>query len=105
MKASSIVLGFTCIAGIKLLGFKDTKELAFEDNVKHSLFIYPDELVRLNHDPPSLINPYFPPRNILGASGHSAPCSRRCSKRIKLGWPVLLFVVIQVQFSVPWYHR
>ncbi|KAI6118722.1 SPOC like C-terminal domain-containing protein [Pisolithus croceorrhizus] len=30
--------------GIKLLGFKDKKELAFEDNVKHSIFIYPDEL-------------------------------------------------------------
>jgi hypothetical protein len=33
--------------GIKLLGFKDPEELAFEDNVKHSVFIYPDELVRL----------------------------------------------------------
>ncbi|KAG1735345.1 SPOC like C-terminal domain-containing protein [Suillus paluster] len=30
--------------GIKLLGFKKRKELAFEDNVKHSVFIYPDEL-------------------------------------------------------------
>ncbi|KAG1822093.1 SPOC like C-terminal domain-containing protein [Suillus variegatus] len=30
--------------GIKLLGFKDRTELAFEDNVKHSVFIYPDEL-------------------------------------------------------------
>lgn len=30
--------------GIKLLGFKDPEELAFEDNVKHSVFIYPDEL-------------------------------------------------------------
>ncbi|KAF9818760.1 hypothetical protein IEO21_02540 [Rhodonia placenta] len=29
---------------IKLLGFKDRSELAFEDNVKHSLFIYPDEM-------------------------------------------------------------
>ncbi|KAG2115015.1 SPOC like C-terminal domain-containing protein [Suillus clintonianus] len=29
---------------IKLLGFKNRKELAFEDNVKHSVFIYPDEL-------------------------------------------------------------
>ncbi|KAG1736302.1 SPOC like C-terminal domain-containing protein [Suillus lakei] len=29
---------------IKLLGFKDRTELAFEDNVKHSVFIYPDEL-------------------------------------------------------------
>ncbi|KAK2467237.1 hypothetical protein APHAL10511_000786 [Amanita phalloides] len=29
--------------GIRLLGFKDRNELAFEDNVKHSLFIYPDE--------------------------------------------------------------
>ncbi|KAI0050512.1 Ku DNA-binding complex, Ku70 subunit [Auriscalpium vulgare] len=29
---------------IKLLGFKDRDELAFEDNVKHSTFIHPDEL-------------------------------------------------------------
>ncbi|KIM53000.1 hypothetical protein SCLCIDRAFT_18053 [Scleroderma citrinum Foug A] len=29
--------------GIQLLGFKSRKELSFEDNVKHSLFIYPDE--------------------------------------------------------------
>ena len=28
---------------IKLLGFKDRSELVFEDNVRHSLFIYPDE--------------------------------------------------------------
>ncbi|KZT06069.1 ku70-like protein [Laetiporus sulphureus 93-53] len=32
------------IAAIRLLGFKDQSELAFEDNVKHSLFIYPDEM-------------------------------------------------------------
>ncbi|KAI0788279.1 ku70-like protein [Fomes fomentarius] len=30
--------------GIKLLGFKSRKELAFEDNIKHSFFIYPDEM-------------------------------------------------------------
>jgi len=29
---------------IKFLGFKDKSELAFEDNVKHSFFIYPDEM-------------------------------------------------------------
>ncbi|KAJ7598810.1 SPOC like C-terminal domain-containing protein [Mycena floridula] len=29
---------------IKLLGFKNEGELLFEDNVKHSLFIYPDEM-------------------------------------------------------------
>ncbi|KAF8885484.1 SPOC like C-terminal domain-containing protein [Infundibulicybe gibba] len=29
---------------IKLLGFKDRSELVFEDNVKHSHFIYPDEM-------------------------------------------------------------
>jgi len=28
---------------IKLLGFKDRSELTFEDNVRHSLFVYPDE--------------------------------------------------------------
>ncbi len=31
--------------GIKLLGFKDLSELEFEDNIKHSHFIYPDEMV------------------------------------------------------------
>ncbi|KAF9522833.1 ku70-like protein [Crepidotus variabilis] len=30
--------------GIKLLGFKPREELAFEDNVKHSLFVFPDEM-------------------------------------------------------------
>ncbi|KIM39192.1 hypothetical protein M413DRAFT_447154 [Hebeloma cylindrosporum] len=30
--------------GIRLLGFKDRSELRFEDNVKHSQFIYPDEM-------------------------------------------------------------
>ncbi|KIY53908.1 Ku DNA-binding complex, Ku70 subunit [Fistulina hepatica ATCC 64428] len=30
--------------GIKLLGFKDRDQLQFEDNIKHSHFIYPDEL-------------------------------------------------------------
>ncbi|KAF9650204.1 Ku DNA-binding complex, Ku70 subunit [Thelephora ganbajun] len=29
--------------GIQLLGFKDYSELLFEDNIKHSTFIYPDE--------------------------------------------------------------
>lgn len=31
--------------GLKLLGFKKKSEIAFEDNVKHALFIHPDELV------------------------------------------------------------
>ena len=31
--------------GLKLLGIKNKSEVAFEDNVKHALFIYPDELV------------------------------------------------------------
>ncbi|XP_006458925.1 hypothetical protein AGABI2DRAFT_217743 [Agaricus bisporus var. bisporus H97] len=30
--------------GIKLLGFKDRDELRFEDNIKHSHFIYPNEM-------------------------------------------------------------
>ncbi|CAK5275225.1 unnamed protein product [Mycena citricolor] len=30
--------------GMKLLGFKDRSELRFEDNIKHSLFIQPDEM-------------------------------------------------------------
>ena len=29
--------------GLKLLGFKNRSELAFEDNVRHSTFVYPDE--------------------------------------------------------------
>jgi ATP-dependent DNA helicase 2 subunit 1 len=29
--------------GLKLLGFKSRSELAFEDNIRHSYFIYPDE--------------------------------------------------------------
>ena len=29
--------------GLRLLGFKDSSELAFEDNIKHSQFIYPNE--------------------------------------------------------------
>lgn len=33
--------------GIKLLGFKDRTELAFEDNIKHSQFVYPDEMVKI----------------------------------------------------------
>lgn len=31
------------LQGIQLLGFKDHSELLFEDNIKHSIFIYPDE--------------------------------------------------------------
>ena len=30
------------------MGFKGRKELAFEDNTKHSFFIYPDEMVRFS---------------------------------------------------------
>ncbi|KIK96288.1 hypothetical protein PAXRUDRAFT_826120 [Paxillus rubicundulus Ve08.2h10] len=30
--------------GLKLLGFKNKGELAFEDNIKHAVFIHPDEL-------------------------------------------------------------
>ena len=51
------------VAGIRLLGFKDMTELAFEDQVKHALFLYPDEMVRpafgaSPHSPP----PSFSPR-------------------------------------------
>jgi len=31
------------LVGLRLLGFKDSSELAFEDNIKHSQFIYPNE--------------------------------------------------------------
>lgn len=34
------------LSEIKLLGFKDRETLLFEDNIKHSNFVYPDELVR-----------------------------------------------------------
>lgn len=40
---------------IKLLGFKDRETLLFEDNIKHSNFIYPDELVR---SPPDSRGPH-----------------------------------------------
>jgi hypothetical protein len=33
---------------IKLLGFKTRKSLQPEDNVKHSVFIYPDEMVYID---------------------------------------------------------
>lgn len=38
------------IEGIKILGFKDADTLDFEDNIKHSYFIYPSDNVRV-HDP------------------------------------------------------
>jgi hypothetical protein len=45
-RGSSVLLFLDLqIKGIKLLGFKDRSELRFEENVKHSQFIYPDELV------------------------------------------------------------
>lgn len=37
------------ILDIKLLGFKHRTTLKFEDNVKHSTFIFPDEMVRRRH--------------------------------------------------------
>jgi hypothetical protein len=62
--------------GLKLLGFKDSTELAFEDNIKHSLFIYPDEAVRVK-------STYLPmyvqldgahDRPTTGVREHLAPC-------------------------------
>jgi hypothetical protein len=41
--------------GIQLLGFKDHSELLFEDNIKHSTFIYPDEDVS-----PNQVKAYLP---------------------------------------------
>lgn len=38
---------FPPIPVVKLLGFKDRSDLAFEDNIKHSLFLHPDEMVHL----------------------------------------------------------
>lgn len=37
------------LTGLRLLGFKDSSELAFEDNIKHSMFLHPDENVRHHH--------------------------------------------------------
>lgn len=47
-------------AEIKLLGFKSRKTLAFEDNVKHSYFIYPDEMVRCSIGVAILYTDNFP---------------------------------------------
>ena len=41
---------------IKFLGFKDKSELAFEDNVRHSFFIYPDEMVHFVKNPLSFMS-------------------------------------------------
>lgn len=46
ISSSLISAHLTVLAGIKLLGFKDASELAIEDNIKHSTFIYPDEQVQ-----------------------------------------------------------
>ena len=47
LNLGSIVLNTHSLAfqGLKLLGFKKKSLIAFEDNVKHTLFVYPDELV------------------------------------------------------------
>jgi ATP-dependent DNA helicase 2 subunit 1 len=55
------------LAVIKFLGFKDESELAFEDNVKHSFFIYPDEMVR---SPPKKTTD-FSPRLIFTIKAYS----------------------------------
>ena len=41
----SMSCNLTHVPGLKLLGFKNRKELVFEDNIKHSVFINPDEMV------------------------------------------------------------
>jgi hypothetical protein len=40
-------------------GFKDESEFAFEDNVKHSFFLYPDEMVRIYFLGPLLPNVFY----------------------------------------------
>lgn len=75
----------TAWLGIKLLGFKSRKELAFEDNIKHSFFIYPDEMVRHRFAPPGRILANDLLENLrgalashtLGASVLSPHCSGR----------------------------
>ena len=79
----------TAWPGIKLLGFKSRKDLAFEDNVKHSTFIYPDEMVRStpvasssNPGSSRTLNESLKfscrhDRHTLGASAHSPHCSER----------------------------
>lgn len=39
----AISYAFDISQGIWLLGFKNYSELLFEDNIKHSTFVYPDE--------------------------------------------------------------
>ena len=48
ISSDSLFTDLQIIKGIKLLGFKDHSELRFEDNIKHSQFIYPDELVSID---------------------------------------------------------
>lgn len=45
LEVPSVSRKLTHVPGLKLLGFKNRKELVFEDNIKHSMFIYPDEMV------------------------------------------------------------
>jgi hypothetical protein len=35
-------------AEIKIIGFQDEKVLRFDQNIKHAVFIYPDETVSIN---------------------------------------------------------
>jgi hypothetical protein len=42
--------------GMQPSGFKDESELAFEGNVKHSFFLYPDEMARIYFLGPLLSN-------------------------------------------------
>jgi len=55
--------------GIQLLGFKDHSELLFEDNIKHSTFIYPNEDV--SPIKKRYIHQLMTSRHTLVASAHS----------------------------------
>ena len=72
---------------IKFLGFKDKSELAFEDNVKHSFFIYPDEMVRFVKNPLSYVSPWvdIDSRRTRAANAHSTPSLNQCWRKRRSG--------------------
>ena len=75
------------IVVIKFLEFKDESELAFEDNVKHTFFIYPDEIVRFVRNPLTYVSPGVDvySRRTRAANAHSAPSSNQCSRKRRSG--------------------
>ena len=71
---SHVLLTLRHIKGIKLLGFKDRSEPLFEDNIKHSTFIYPDEFVCYLSSPHICYDTNHNYRRIRVANEPSALC-------------------------------